>query len=234
MVDFHSHVLPGMDDGAENVEISLRMLRESVRQGVHVLFATSHFYAEQEDPVRFLARRAAAYEELCAALERTGQEHPDVYLGAEILFFPGMSVADELKRLTLGNTNCLLVEPPMMRWSDTMLDEIEQTGKNLSCIPVIAHIDRYMRMLNDDTLFERVKGRRMLIQVNASFFIHEDSRPMALRYLSEGRIHFMGSDCHNMTNRAPNLGSAAAVIQRAGVTKPFSDFNKRIYYFLGM
>ena len=218
MVDFHSHVLPGMDDGAENVETSLRMLRESVKQGVNVLFATSHFYA---------------YEELCAEMEKSVQVYPDIYLGAEVLFFPGMSGAEELKKLTLGSTNCLLVEPPMMRWSDTMLDEIEQTGKNLSCVPVIAHIDRYMRMLDDDTLFERVKGRRVLIQVNASFFIHEDSRPMALKYLSEGRIHFMGSDCHNMTSRAPNLGAAAAAIRKAGVLKPFSDFNKRIYYFLG-
>ena len=222
-----------MDDGAENVETSLRMLRESVKQGVNVLFATSHFYADQEDPQRFLARRAAAYEELCAEMEKSVQVYPDIYLGAEVLFFPGMSGAEELKKLTLGSTNCLLVEPPMMRWSDTMLDEIEQTGKNLSCVPVIAHIDRYMRMLDDDTLFERVKGRRVLIQVNASFFIHEDSRPMALKYLSEGRIHFMGSDCHNMTSRAPNLGAAAAAIRKAGVLKPFSDFNKRIYYFLG-
>ena len=233
MVDFHSHVLPGMDDGAENVETSLRMLRESARQGVDVLFATSHFYADQEDPQRLLSRRAAAYEELCAETEKSVQVYPDIYLGAEVLFFPGMSGAEELKKLTLGSTNCLLVEPPMMRWSDTMLDEIEQTGQNLSCIPVIAHIDRYMRMLGDDMLFERVKGRRMLIQVNASFFIHEDSRPTALKYLSEGRIHFMGSDCHNMTDRAPNLGAAAAAIRRAGVLKPFSDFNKRIYYFLG-
>lgn len=233
MVDFHSHILPGMDDGAENVETSLRMLRESARQGVDVLFATSHFYADQEDPQRFLSRRAAAYEELCAETEKSVQVYPDIYLGAEVLFFPGMSGAEELKKLTLGSTNCLLVEPPMMRWSDTMLDEIEQTGQNLSCIPVIAHIDRYMRMLGDDMLFERVKGRRVLIQVNASFFIHEDSRPTALKYLSEGRIHFMGSDCHNMTDRAPNLGAAAAAIRRAGVLKPFSDFNKRIYYFLG-
>ncbi len=233
MVDFHSHILPGMDDGAENVETSLRMLRESARQGVDVLFATSHFYADQEDPQRFLSRRAAAYEELCAETEKSVQVYPDIYLGAEVLFFPGMSGAEELKKLTLGSTNCLLVEPPMMRWSDTMLDEIEQTGQNLSCIPVIAHIDRYMRMLGDDMLFERVKGRRVLIQVNASFFIHEDSRPTALKYLSEGRIHFMGSDCHNMTDRAPNLGAAAAAIRRAGVLKPFSDFNRRIYYFLG-
>ena len=234
MVDFHSHILPEMDDGAESVETSLRMLRESARQGVNVIFATSHFYADQEDPEHFLARRAAAYERLRAEQEKSVQVYPDIYLGAEVLYFPGMSGAEELKMLTLGSTNCLLVEPPMMRWTDTMLDEIEQTGANLSCVPVIAHIDRYMRMLGDNMLFDRVNGRRILIQVNASFFIHEDSRQIALKYLSEGRIHLMGSDCHNMTDRAPNLGEAAAVIRKAGVLKPFSDFNKRIYYFLGM
>ena len=234
MVDFHSHVLPGMDDGARDAEMSLRMLRESMKQGVTEIFATSHFYADEEDPQSFLTRRAAAYDTLCAAMERSVQAYPDIYLGAEVLYFPGMSGAEELKGLMLGSTNCLLIEPPMMRWSDTMLDEIEQTGKSLTCIPVIAHIDRYMRMLGDNTLFERVAGRRLLIQVNASFFIYDDLRPVALRQLAAGRIHFIGSDCHNMTDRAPNIGAAAAAIREAGALRAFSDFNKRIYYFLGM
>lgn len=233
MVDFHSHVLPGMDDGARNVGVSLDMLRESGAQGVDVLFSTSHFYADEEDPASFLSRRAAAYEELTEAMARTGAAYPEIHLGAEILYFPGMSCADELKGLSMGDTGCLLIEPPMMRWTDMMLDEIEQTGANLGRIPVIAHIDRFMRMLGDDTLFERVRDRKMLIQVNASFFLRSDSLPLALKYLSEGRIHFMGSDCHNMDDRAPNMGMAANVILGAGERGAFSAFNERIYYFLG-
>ena len=60
MVDFHSHILPGMDDGASSPEESLQMLARSRQQGVDVLFATSHFYADEEDPAAFLVRREEA------------------------------------------------------------------------------------------------------------------------------------------------------------------------------
>ena len=79
------------------------------------------------------------------------------------------SLTDELSGLKMGGTNCILIEPPMCRWKDLMLDEIELVGRNLKCIPVIAHLDRFMRLLNDYTLMERVYSRRMLVQYNASF-----------------------------------------------------------------
>ena len=54
MIDFHTHILPGMDDGASDAAESLAMLRTSYQQGVDTLFATSHFYADEEDPASFL------------------------------------------------------------------------------------------------------------------------------------------------------------------------------------
>ena len=167
MVDFHSHILPNMDDGSSGIEESLAMLREQQRQGCDVVFSTSHFYADDEDPASFLRRREEAYSRLLEAME--GEALPQIHLGAEILYFPGMSEADELSGLKMGGTNCILIEPPMCRWTDLMLDEIEQVGRNLKCIPVIAHLDRFMRLLNDYTLMERVYSRRMLVQYNASF-----------------------------------------------------------------
>lgn len=232
MVDFHSHVLPGMDDGADSVEMSLRMLEESARQGVDLIFATSHFYADEDDPHSFLQRRNEAYQVLRAAMEKRGGRYPGILLGAEVLYFPGMSVADELRTLAMGNTNCLLVEPPLVHWTDTMLDEIEETGTNLKCIPVIAHIDRYMRILKDNTLFDRIEGRKMLVQVNASFFVYPETAEMALRYLQADKIHFVGSDCHNMTSRAPNLAAAADNINRSGCAAAFEMLNRRVYTFL--
>lgn len=232
MIDFHSHILPSMDDGAEDVRMSLRMLRESARQGVDVIFATPHFYADQEDPATFLKRRTQAYETLMTALAEENIAGMNICLGAEILYFPGMCGAEELCRLKMGSTPCLLIEPPMMPWSDTMLDEIEQTGKNLRCIPVIAHIDRFMRMLGDYTLFDRVKGRRLLIQVNASFFLHSDTAKLAVSYLQRGSIQFIGSDCHDMDMRAPNIGKAASAIRDSGAGKSLSELNRRVYCFL--
>ena len=219
MIDFHSHFLPAIDDGADCLETSLAMLCESRLQGVDLIFATPHFYADEDDPARFLERRNAAYELVREAIEREGkvEAYPEIRLGAEILFFPGMCEAEELRELMMGGTSFLLVEPPMIPWRGSMLDEIAMTGENLDCMPVIAHVDRFMRILRDNSLFERVEQRRMLIQVNADFFIRESSRRRALGCLRQDRIHFLGSDCHNLTNRPPNLGDAAAIIRESGL-----------------
>jgi Capsular polysaccharide biosynthesis protein len=232
MVDFHSHFLPGIDDGSDSIETSLDMLEESYRQGVDLMFATPHFYADEDDPEDFLLRRNHSYEQLRQAMEEYGKELPKICLGAEILYFPGMSVADELVGLIIEQTPFLLVEPPMIPWRESMLDEIELTGENLRCIPVIAHIDRYMRMLRDNTLFERLENRRILTQVNTSFFILSGSSQLALDYLRKKRIHFIGSDCHNMDERPPNMGRAAEIIRLDGADAYFQDINDRVYHLL--
>lgn len=233
MVDFHSHILPGIDDGSQSVEQSLEMLSESWKQGVDIIFATPHFYADQEDPASFIERRNEAYRQLREAIDTSTVKYPEIRLGAEVLYFPGISGAGEVKKLFMGDLKCILIEPPMMQWSDSMLDEIEETGRNLGCIPVIAHIDRYMRMLSDRKLIDRVKDRRLLVQVNASFFIHNDTVDYSIELMNKGKIHFIGSDCHNTTSRAPNLGTAAESIFRAGRSADFARFNKRVYSFVG-
>ena len=231
MIDFHAHILPGMDDGPDGVKLSLKMLDESRRQGVDLICATSHFYADEEDPETFLDRRAAAYRTLCRAMG-TGRPYPRILLGAEILYFPGISVAEEVKALVLERVPFLLVEPPMIPWSDTMLDEIEQCGEALSCLPVIAHIDRFMRMLDDYTLMDRVLERDILIQANASFFLHRDTADLAVESLKKDRIHFIGSDCHNMDSRRPNMGDAFEAIRDRGGEDAFYAMNDRICRYL--
>ena len=131
--------------------------------------------------------------------------------------------------LRLSGTPFLLVEPPMMPWSESMLEEVEQCGESLHCVPVIAHIDRYMRILQDYTLFERLKDRHLLIQVNASFFLHRDTVNFALQCLREKRFQFIGSDCHDLDSRRPNMGEAAQVIREAGETESFVHLNERLY-----
>ena len=232
MIDFHSHFLPAIDDGSDSIETSLAMLRESCLQGVDLIFATPHFYADEDDPETFLSRRNAAYTLLKHAMAEEGGDYPQILLGAEILFFPGMSGAEELYELRMGNSPLLLIEPPMIPWTNAMLDEIDLIGGNLRCIPVIAHVDRYMRLLNDDTLFDRLEDREFLIQVNANFFIRSETRSLALKYLSEGRIHFIGSDCHNMVERSPNMGPASIVISDAGLNPAQTLIYQRLYRFL--
>jgi len=99
MIDFHSHILPGMDDGPETLEQSLAMLRDSFLQGTDLMVSTSHFYGGEEYPREFLRRRTAAVRQLKNAMLLSTEVYPRVVLGAEVLFFPGISEAEEIPLL---------------------------------------------------------------------------------------------------------------------------------------
>lgn len=232
MIDFHSHILPGMDDGAEDVDTSLQMLYQSYLQGVDCIVATSHFYADEEFPQGFLSRREAALANLRQAMQQKFNVYPEILLGAEVLYFPGISEAEEIQQLQIAQTHCILIEPPMIRWTDSMLDDILNMGERFGCVPVIAHVDRYMNMLRDKTLIDRVRERDMLVQVNASYFLNSATVRDALRNLKLGKLDFIGSDCHNLSNRAPNLGAAQRVAAKHGLLEDFQQLSRNAEFFL--
>lgn len=206
MIDFHSHILPKVDDGPDRVTESLTMLRRSFLQGVDLMVSTSHFYAHEEYPRDFLARRNRSFRALHEAMAMMPEVYPQIILGAEVLYFPGISDAEDIGSLMIGASKSILIEPPMAPWSDEMLDEIAQLGRNLDCTPVIAHVDRFMQMLGDNTLMDRVRQRNMLVQVNAEYFLNPKTVKAAIRDLKHGNIQLIGSDCHNLHSRSPNLG----------------------------
>lgn len=221
MIDFHSHILPQVDDGPGSVEESLSMLRWSFQQGVDMMVSTSHFYADEEYPDDFLRRRNQAYEALQNAMLLSTEEYPKVLLGAEVLYFPGISEAEEMTKLLIGSSNCILIEPPMSPWSESMLDEIVQMGINFHCTPVIAHVDRYMRMLRDKTLIDRVRERDMVVQVNAEYFLNPKTVRSAIQNLKMGKLQLIGSDCHNLVSRSPNLWLARKQAKASGAELEF-------------
>ena len=226
MIDYHCHILPKMDDGPDRLSESLTLLRRSCRQGVEVMVATSHFYANEDYPARFVERRNAAFLRLREAMLEDTEIYPIIVLGAEVLYFPGISQAQDIEKLTVGSGSTILVEPPMAPWSDTMLDEIVDLGKNLNCKPVIAHVDRFMRMLKNERLIDRVLERGMLVQVNAEYFIDPKTVKSAVRNLKKGKIHLIGSDCHNLTTRGPNLGQARQQAKAYGVESEFNELRR--------
>ena len=119
MMDFHSHILPGADDGSRSVEESLAMLKMAAEQGVRHMVATPHFYAHHDDPAAFLERRAEAWQRLAEAMTRQ-PGLPDISLGAEVYFFRGISQSDVMEDLIIQGTRCLLVEMPESPWTDLM------------------------------------------------------------------------------------------------------------------
>ena len=210
MIDWHTHILPGMDDGSHDVAESISMINMQVSQGVDTVIATPHFYANDETVDSFLRRRDRSMELLKAQLPDGA---PAIRLGAEVRYYQGISRMSELKALQIEGSKLLLLEMPMSSWTEYMLRElVDLSGKNSSKI-VLAHMERYLN-LQKQAVWERIFDSGILMQVNASFLTDFASKRKAISLLREGKIHFVGSDCHNTTSRAPKIGRAFEVIRK--------------------
>jgi len=210
MIDFHSHILPGIDDGSRSVEESLQLLGALADAQVDTVAATSHFYATHRSPEEFLERRGRAYERLRAELPDSGV--PRILLGAEVLYFPGISRMEELPRLCLEGTNILLLEMPFTAWSEYMIREVNELARSGRFTLLMAHIERYY-FKQDVSVWDSFLDDGIVMQSNADFFLPFSTRRKALRLLKAGRIHLLGTDCHNMTSRPPRMAEAVKVIR---------------------
>lgn len=204
MIDVHSHILPEMDDGSKSVRESLTMLGDTAREGIDRIVATSHFYPTENDPARFLERRAKAAEKL---RENWRPYFPQLLLGAEVYYFEGMSRVPELSDLRIEGTDLLLLEMPFNAWTERMVSEILAVHNRQGIRVLLAHIERYMSFQKPD-IWNTLLAEGIFMQCNASFFLNWRTRRRARRMLREGRIHLLGSDCHNMSTRPPRLGEA--------------------------
>ena len=114
MIDWHTHILPGVDDGSRDVEESIKMLSELKAQGIEYVVATPHFIANAESVDEFLKRRDEAYASLTAV---AGEDLPKILCGAEVKYYPGIARMEGLEKLTVGDTRILLLEMPMAKWT---------------------------------------------------------------------------------------------------------------------
>ena len=213
ITDFHSHVLPCMDDGSTSVEMSIAMLQAAAEQGITHVIATPHFYAHRNTPERFLERRNQAEKILREEMQKYSGL-PKLSVGAEVLFFKGISECDALKLLTISEKNCILLEMAECPWGDYAFREIEQIREKQGLLPIIAHVDRYIGPWQDHGIPARLEKLPVMVQANAEFFLRRFTAPMAMRMLKRGQIHVLGSDCHNLTSRRQNLGEALQRIQK--------------------
>ena len=212
MFDVHCHILPGIDDGSKDVQMSLEMLRRESEQGIEGVIFTPHFYAAQNDPETFLKRRDKALHELEASLSEL-ESYPKYLTGSEVHYFRGMSRAEDLERLCIVRSDYILIEMPFRDWQPVFIDEIEEISTVLGLRVIIAHIERYMDQ--DKKLVRRLMDNpNLLIQCNAEFFIEKKTRSKAIKLLKKGRIDLLGSDSHNLDDRRPNLDEALAIIEK--------------------
>ena len=225
--DFHTHILPGIDDGSRSVEESLAMVQELSAQGASGIAATPHFYAQRMSPDDFFARRQAAWEQLEPYL---GADAPEIRLGAEVHYFEGIHRCDGLERFRLEGTELLLLEMPECAWTGRMIEAVLEVNCRRDMTVLLAHIERYLTYQNRKC-WEPLLENGVLMQASTAFFAGKPGKAMKL--LREGRIHFLGTDAHNMETRSPDMAPALETIVRKGGEKLLLELNEREAAVLG-
>lgn len=199
LTDYHCHVLPEMDDGAETSEISKKMLDMMKMQGVGRVILTPHFYPHRESSVEeFLKKRASAFKQIS---NTTGFEF---HLGAEIAVERGFSEIVQIEKLAIKGTNLILLEIPFSGYGRWVLDEIHDLVCDTKLIPVFAHIHRYIGIYSRDELDE-VLNTNAIFQVNAEAFANFRERRFVKKLIHSGAKVVFGSDAHNLMDRKPNF-----------------------------
>ncbi len=210
MVDFHSHILPSIDDGSASVEESLKMLEILREQGVDTVVATPHFDANAVSVQRFLSQRGDAYAAL--QTQRNGAV-PSIRLGAEVLFYSGITRWENLDALCIEGTRVMLLEMPLSRWTTSVVREVLELSNTKGITVVLAHIERYLK-LQRPAVIQELLLHGIYMQVNASFFIERKTRRKAMKMLRLQQVHLLGSDCHGATARPPRIGEAVTILRK--------------------
>ncbi len=212
-VDIHSHILPGIDDGAADPDVSMDLLREESAQGLKHIVLTPHFHPRDEEIGELLRRRSIAYEQLKQKIAGSELEDQfDIRLAAEIRYSPRMTEMRDLEKLRISGTNVLLIEFSFTHYPEFVRDVFYRLQLQGFTI-LIAHIERYSWLRQDTELLYDLVCSGAYAQVNAESIVGDRDYSSYIRKMFNcGLVHVVGSDTHDMEKRPPRMKAAAGAL----------------------
>ena len=213
MIDFHTHILPGIDDGSRDVRTSLEMISEEINQRVEGIVLTPHFYANEDDIPSFLKRRDEAWQELTKEMSEQGIEIP-LRKGGEIYYFQGIGDANQLPELAIEGTDLILLEMPFEQWTEEVYEDVKKIIEKRKMKVILAHVERFYQFQKSKKVWDKVFELPVYAQVNAGNIDKMKKRHFLKKFLKKDVPVVLGSDCHNMSSRVPNLKQGFEAIGR--------------------
>lgn len=226
-VDLHSHILPGIDDGSESLEMTVEMLKIAWEEGIRAMIATPHYREGRlETPTEQLL---GLYHQVVQEAQKIDPSF-QIYLGNEL--YNSYNLAEHLetdRAHTLNGTRYVLVEfSPSKSFSEmrTAFRNLQMSGYR----PILAHVERYECMVEDENRVGELINAGVYIQLNASSVVSDHGlrgfrlRSFARNLLKHGEVHFLGTDAHNTRERAPRMRECMSYVEK----KYGSEYAERV------
>lgn len=199
MIDIHSHILPGIDDGSTDLQQSLESLKKIAESGTRRLYLTSHFFKGHYEYSR--AEYDKRFNELKSAMEAAGISL-ELKPGFEV--FLQMGAWEDIRResLFLGDSRYVLFESDLNGLPPDLYGTIYPVLR-MGAKPILAHAERYVSIMKRPSEIKNLISRNVYVQVNAASFMGyygAKVKDTAYRLLEEGWVHFIASDDHARGN----------------------------------
>ena len=223
-VDLHCHILPGLDDGARDIDDAVAMARQAQADGIGTICATPHIRHDHDVRIAELPERVA---ELVSAVSQAGCD-TRILVGAEVAATALAGLEErELAALSLGGAGRWILLEPAPGPLDDRLERAVDSLRVLGFRALVAHPERHLV----PDLLERLRRlvvRGSLVQGTAAFLTDEASRSGMLALARAGVLHVLGSDSHSsLAGRPVALAAALEVLQTVEPTSTFLDWVSR-------
>ena len=214
MIDFHTHILPNIDDGSRSIEETFNLIKEAKNVGFEAIISTSHYieeYYETNAPEREVWINAI-YENLQAK-----NIDINLYLGNEIYLSENIiKLLEEGKASTINDTSYVLFEMPLNAEPMNLYDVIYEMMQ-YKLVPILAHPERYSFVQKEPELIYDLIEKGVLMQANFGSILGiygEKAQIIVKKFFESNMIHFLGTDVHRQNSIYPKVPEALVEITK--------------------
>jgi protein-tyrosine phosphatase len=228
IVDIHSHIIPEIDDGSKNMEMTLEMLKNAEKNGTKEIVATPHYLLEYGEATIEEVKNHVKKINVILENEKINVK---IYSGQEV-YFTEKIIEDYMDGNigTLNDSRYMLIEFPMDKFDENIFDILYELQVR-DMIPIIAHPERYKPFIEKPALINDFINQGYLFQVNAGSIegkFGETVRKTSDIFLANHIYNFIGSDAHNIKNRNTGLKNAISLLNEDMNIDIFEDSSKKV------
>lgn len=213
MLDIHSHIIPGIDDGSKNIEMSLEMIRIAAHDGIKNIIATPHYYTG------YFEKNYSYVEEYVGFLnDKVKKEELNInILPGQEIFIDSHTLNNFNEGIiaTLNYSKYILVEFEMDKFNESSMDilyELRLRGIE----PIIAHPERYIYVVDNPSFLNKFIDESYAFQINSGSITGAFGKNVAKTaeiLIQHGICSFVASDAHSINKRSPKMSKALDMVK---------------------